>query len=91
MKRQIVLPGAIALLLVTAAWFATTAAVRAPAARSQHSKPATFQPPTLVAVTPDGKLFHRPDCTYVHGPVRLESGQQAIADGYAPCTRCLKQ
>jgi hypothetical protein len=45
----------------------------------------------MVAVTKDGKLYHKPDCTYIHGTAQLESGAQAQADGYTPCTRCLKE
>jgi methylphosphotriester-DNA--protein-cysteine methyltransferase len=45
----------------------------------------------MVAVTRTGKLYHKPECTYIHGPAELESGIQAQAEGYTPCTRCLKE
>jgi hypothetical protein len=47
--------------------------------------------PPLVAVTAEGKLYHDPHCAFIHGPARYESVAEAIADGYTPCTRCLKR
>lgn len=71
-----------------AAWLALGSTAAAPHLRSMHSDPASDAPP-MVTVTTDGKLFHRAGCTYIHGPAREESGPQAIAEGYTPCTRCL--
>ena len=90
MSRLSVLLGAGAVLIVAMGWFAT-AEQGGPVPRSEHSRPAFATPPAVVAVTPDGKLYHRPDCTYIHGPAHLESGGEALANGYTPCTRCLKQ
>jgi hypothetical protein len=44
-----------------------------------------------VIVTAAGKVFHREGCTFIHGPAVTESGAQAVAEGYTPCTRCLPQ
>jgi hypothetical protein len=90
MNQKGVIVTALAVLIATAGWFASAAAVRESGLRCRHSRSATGPPPAVVAVTPNGMLFHKPGCTYVHGPVRIEGGKAAIADGYTPCTRCLK-
>jgi hypothetical protein len=77
-------------IVLYAGWVAATAVTRPHPLRSQHSEPAAMAPHEMVAVTEDGKLYHRPDCRYIHGPVRMESAEQAVADGYTPCTRCMK-
>lgn len=79
---------AVAVLLV-AGWSAAVVGHRAPKLRSEHGLPAAAAP-AVVAVTNQGKLFHRPDCAFIHAPVRLEPGDQAIAEGYTACTRCMK-
>ena len=76
------------LVLLVAAWIGGSAAGAAPRLRSEHSEPAAEAPATVV-LTSDGKLFHRAGCAYVHGPGQAESGEQAIAEGYTPCPRCL--
>jgi hypothetical protein len=75
-------------ILSVAAWIAGAGASAAPRLRSEHSAPATRAPAT-VAVTSNGKLFHRAECTYIHGPLQMISGEQAISEGFTPCTRCL--
>jgi hypothetical protein len=77
-------------VLLVAGWSAAVAASRAPKLRSEHSQPAAVAP-AVVAVTEQGKLFHRADCAFIHGPVRSEPGEQAIAEGYTACTRCMKR
>jgi hypothetical protein len=89
MTRNVLTASAIALALLIGGWLAATSSGRSAPLRSPHSEPATAQPPSLVAVTSDGKLYHRPDCAYIHGPIQMESGEQAIAEGYTACTRCL--
>ena len=74
--------------LLAGAWVALSAAAAPPHLRSRHSEPAAASPAT-VTVTAEGKLFHRAGCAYIHGPATTESGEQAIAQGYTPCTRCL--
>ena len=79
-----------ALVLLAGGWMIGRATAPRPPLRSEHSEPA---PSVLdrVAVTEQGKLFHDPSCPLIHGPAHLESGRQAVAAGYAPCTRCLPQ
>jgi hypothetical protein len=72
-------------------WLAAAAAGYPPTLRSAHSQPAKTTPPAMVAVTGEGKLYHKPDCAYIHGPLKMQSGAQAIADGYTPCTHCMPQ
>jgi hypothetical protein len=79
-----------ALLAVVGGIVAATSA-DAQALRSCHSEPTSAILPTVVAVTATGKLYHNPECTFIHGPLRTESGEQAIAEGYTPCTRCMKR
>ena len=77
-----------AVVLLTGGWVAGLAMGSRAPLRSAHSEPARSTP-EVVAVTPQGKLFHDPSCPLIHGPAHLESGRQALADGYTPCTRCL--
>jgi hypothetical protein len=82
---------AAAALLIGGVWFAAASLGRSAPLRSRHSDPGTATPPALVAVTEDGKLYHDPHCTFIHGPARTESSAAAIAEGYTPCVRCLKR
>src|SRR5260370_35785889 len=79
---------AVALMLIAGAWLVVSSSGRAARLRSQHSQPAAAVPPPLVAITAEGKLYHRPDCAYIHGPARMVPGEQSIAEGYAPTTCC---
>ena len=78
-----------ALVLMTGAWMAGAASASRTHLRSKHSEPAWVTPLDRVAITDLGKLYHNPSCPLIHGPVRLETGSQAIFAGYTPCTRCL--
>jgi hypothetical protein len=89
MNQKGVIMTALAVLILTAGWLASATAVRESSLRCRHSRP-TGSAPAVVAVTPNGTLFHKPGCSYVHGPVRLEGGKAAVAAGYTPCTRCFK-
>ena len=90
MTKNTLLLSAITAVVLTAGWLAATAVTRPHPPRSQHSELAATPPREMVAVTEEGKLYHRPDCRYIHGPLRMESGEQAVAEGYTPCTRCMK-
>jgi hypothetical protein len=79
-----------ALVLMAGAWRAGVASASRAPLRSAHSEPAWSTPTRMVAVTEQGKLFHDPSCPFIHGPAHLTSGQQALAGGFAPCTRCLQ-
>lgn len=62
--------------------------------RSYHAEPANHIPPDLVVVVSDGsKIFHVPGCAYIHDKAseRMTTAKEAMRDGYAPCTRCLRQ
>ena len=91
MTKNTLLLSAITAVVLTAGWLAATAATHPHPLRSQHSEAAATSPREMVAVTEEGKLYHRPDCRYIHGPLRMESGEQAVADGYTPCTRCMTE
>lgn len=91
MTKRVLLLTAVAAVLLVGGWFAAASSGPLELLRSRHSEPATAAPPSLVAVTAEGKLYHDPDCAFIHGPVRRESSVQAIAEGYTPCTRCLKR
>ena len=88
--RVLSLTAVVAVLLV-GGWFEAASSGRLEPLRSRHSEPATVAPPPLVAVTAEGRLYHDPGCAFIHGPIRTESSAQAIAEGYTPCTRCLKR
>jgi len=57
--------------------------------RAEMSQPAVQVPQQLVAVVESGKLFHNPHCQLMHGKYRMVTPQEAIREGYSPCTRCL--
>jgi hypothetical protein len=89
--RRVLTLGGTVFVLMAGGWFVAASIGRTAALRSQHSEPLTAMPPALVAVTAGGKLYHRPECAYIHGPVRMEPGDQAIAEGYTACTRCIRR
>jgi hypothetical protein len=60
-----------------------------PNLRSQHSQPAVHMPAQRVAVTADGKTFHKADCPFIHGPVKMVDARTAAAEGYVPDPRCM--
>jgi len=67
-----------------------------PDSRSRLAQPAYKIPPELkVVVSSDGKLFHVPNCRYLHNKVgespETMTASQAMREGYAPCPRCLRQ
>jgi hypothetical protein len=62
--------------------------------KSQHAGPANNIPPDLQVVVSDGeKLFHAPGCHFIKDPnsERTMTAKEAMREGYAPCTRCLRQ
>ena len=76
-------------VVLAGAWSASARFDPMPPLRSAHSEPAELIPPVPVLVTVSGKTFHREGCTFIHGPAVREAGEQAVANGYTPCTRCL--
>jgi hypothetical protein len=62
-----------------------------PDLRSQHSQPAVRMPAQQVAVTAGGKTFHKPDCPFIHGPIRMIDAKTAAAEGYVPDPRCMRE
>jgi hypothetical protein len=91
MTRRVLTLTAVVGALLIGGWLAAAAVTRPDVIRSRHGDPAMVASPPLVAVTVEGKLYHDPRCAFIHGPARRESVAQAIADGYTPCTRCLKR
>jgi len=64
--------------------------------RSRLAQPPHKIPPDLmVAVSREGRIFHVPGCKYLHNKVgespELMTASQAMREGYAPCSRCLRQ
>jgi methylphosphotriester-DNA--protein-cysteine methyltransferase len=47
-------------------------------------------PQQPVVVAADGKLFHDPACTHIHGKPERMSALDAVRQGYTPCTRCMR-
>jgi hypothetical protein len=90
MTKNVLILTAMTTALLAAGWLAALP-IRPDALKSRHSEPATTSPPASVAVTAEGKLYHRPECTFIHGPAHMEPGTQAVAEGYTPCVRCLKR
>jgi len=61
---------------------------RLPAFKTQHSQPAVRVPQTSVVITDEGKTFHVPTCSYIHGKRRTVTAEEAVREGYVPCVRC---
>jgi Putative zinc-finger len=60
-----------------------------PEQRSVMSQPARRMPQGLVAVVDEGKKFHAPGCPFIHGKYRMITPEEAVREGYTPCTRCM--
>jgi hypothetical protein len=65
--------------------------LRSQLSQSPHGIPASL----VVTACTEGRVFHVPGCKYIHRKdgERLETmtAEQAIKEGYAPCSRCLRQ
>jgi hypothetical protein len=59
--------------------------------RSQHAQPEVTSMQETVFVSPQGNLFHAANCKDLHHPADAMSASEAIAKGYAPCTRCMRR
>jgi hypothetical protein len=57
---------------------------------SEMSQPARRLPQRLVAIVDGGKTFHVPGCPFMHGKYHLVAPEEAVRQGYAPCTRCMR-
>jgi hypothetical protein len=67
-----------------------------PDLRSQLAQPPHGIPASLmVTVSTEGKVFHVPGCKYLHRrdgeSPQLMTAAEALKEGYAPCSRCLRQ
>jgi hypothetical protein len=67
-----------------------------PELRSRLAQPSHRIPASLmVAVSTEGRVFHVPGCKYLHTrdgeSPQLMTASEALKDGYAPCSRCLRQ
>lgn len=67
-----------------------------PEMRSRLAQPSRRIPASLiVAVSGEGRVFHVPGCKYLHkregeNP-ELMTAAEALQEGFAPCSRCLRQ
>jgi hypothetical protein len=59
--------------------------------RSRHAQPAQIRVDQTVWVSKGGKLFHQADCKDLRQPAEAMPASEAIAKGYAPCTRCMRK
>jgi hypothetical protein len=59
-----------------------------PSLRAPMSDPATKAAYGMVAVNDEGKTFHVPGCTFLHGKSRMIPLEEALREGYNPCIRC---
>ena len=83
-------------LMVGSFSLGNSAVFRHPEVRSKLARPAYNIPPALmVAVSTEGRLFHVPGCKYLHKhegeSPELMTAANAMKEGYAPCSRCLRQ
>jgi hypothetical protein len=73
-----------------------SAVFRQPELRSELAQsPQNIPPALMVAVSTEGKVFHVPGCKYLHKrdgeSPELMTAADALKQGYAPCSRCLRQ
>jgi hypothetical protein len=83
-----------ALVLIAGSVLLTNSLTGGRLLKSHHAEPANNIPPDLVVVVSDGaKLFHVPGCPFIHdkNTERTLTAKEAMAEGYVPCTRCLRQ
>lgn len=60
-----------------------------PDMRAPMSEPALRAPAAnLVVVSDDGRTFHVPGCTFIHGKSKMMPVEEAMKEGYNPCIRC---
>jgi hypothetical protein len=59
-----------------------------PSLRAPMSEPAVKAAYGMVAVNEEGKTFHVPGCTFLHGKTRMIPLEEALREGYSPCVRC---
>ena len=64
---------------------------QSPALRSKHAQPARIAVESAVFVSAEGNLFHEATCKDLHHPAVAMPANEAIAKGYAPCTRCMRR
>jgi hypothetical protein len=57
---------------------------------SEMSQPARRLPERLVAIVDGGKKFHVPGCPFMHGKYHMVTPEEAVREGYTPCTRCMR-
>jgi predicted PP-loop superfamily ATPase len=75
--------------LAATAVFATALDGFVPQLRSKMSQPARRLPQRLVAIVDGGKKFHVPGCPFMHGKYHMVTAEEAVREGYTPCTRCM--
>src|SRR5271169_5224370 len=75
--------------LAATAVFATALDGFVPQLRSEMSQPARRLPQRLVAIVDGGKKFHVPGCPFMHGKYHMVTAEEAVREGYTPCTRCM--
>jgi hypothetical protein len=92
MSKRVWLASFLTVALVLVAYFLGAEQSQAiPNLRSQHSQPAVRMPSQPVAVTADGKIFHRADCPFIHGQAKMVDAQTAAQQGYVPDPRCMHE
>jgi hypothetical protein len=83
-----------AMALIVGGYKLTTAFTFHRPAKSILAVPPNNIPPELKVVVSNGsRLFHVPGCSFIHDKAseRSLTAKEAIQQGYAPCSRCLRQ
>ena len=85
-------PVAAMALIAGGLWMANSVANQR-ALKSQMEQAGKNIPPEMVVlVAADSKIFHVAGCSFIHGKqVRSLTAKEALKEGYAPCTRCLRK
>jgi hypothetical protein len=82
-----------ALALISGGLWLTNSVTNQRVLKSQMEQAARNIPPDMVVlVAADSKIFHVAGCPFIHGKqVRTLTAKEALNEGYAPCTRCLRK
>ena len=75
--------------LAASALLAATLDRFSPQLRAKMSQPARRLPERLVAIVDGGKVFHVPGCPFMHGKYHMVTAEEAVREGYTPCSRCM--
>lgn len=85
---------AAALVLIAGTLRLASSMTTSPPLKTEHAQPGINIPLDMkVIVTADTKVFHVAGCPFIHNisSAKTLTAREAIAQGYAPCLRCMRK